>query len=529
MLDGDGKFKRELKLCEEFESLQGAFQRGCVEGRSNLLESVRFDLRYWCTGMIGTNIGMIKPTVLILACHGTDGTPNEAAGEVGLGWPGMFISNLGSGFVDDDTLLRNILSSNQEVAPEKRIRLLVLNACESAALAEKFHRGLPEQLLKGIDFVIGHGIDVKDAYAHGFSAELFTNLGRGFSLKTSFSNAQNQSAQRHKLGYQLFGHQLDASKFFLTPGTVASVAEPIKRVLYGVIKADVRAFQPRVAALRKLREWLEGGATPEGDATPMRMLVHALGGFGKTTLAKMFAAQMSTQGLRDVVLFLTLSDGSCVEEYVKVAKTLGAAEGVEKLNEKDLRAHVHGLLASAEWKGKWLVVLDDLPNPRDKSAKWIVEEFPFDSGNTLVTSRWPDWGEEGSSRYWAGLELDGMTLEEACLWVVARVGEGTDVPRRWAGDQEGVRKLVQNLGLLPLAIEQAAAYANQYDTMSPARYLEEQVRLASVLILEYCTQDRFRIKLRVLSIAPRKESQKGGLEAGAQFFRRLRAALLLPS
>jgi hypothetical protein len=47
----------------------------------------------------------------------------------------------------------------------------------------------------------------------------------------------------------------------------------------------------------------------------------------------------------------------------------------------------------------------------------------------------------------------------------------------WAGEEAGVLELVRKLGCLPLAIEQAAAFAREYkDSMeTPAQYLAEQV------------------------------------------------------
>ena len=201
------EFQDELLLSEEFEILQEAFVKGCREKRSDVVESVQFDLRFWRTGMLGKKIGRIKPTIMVLACHGEDASGKDGAG--------LYISNLGSGFVDDDTLLRNILSSNQEVDPEKRIRLLVINACKSADLAKKFHLGgdFAGQHLKGIEFVIGHGISVEETAVHGFSEALFSNLGHGKSLHKTFFNAENASrltthpgnaSSRLVEGYQLF-------------------------------------------------------------------------------------------------------------------------------------------------------------------------------------------------------------------------------------------------------------------------------------------------------------------------------------
>jgi hypothetical protein len=164
-----------------------------------------------------------------------------------------------------------------------------------------------------------------------------------------------------------------------------------------------------------------------------------------------------------------------MDEYLELAKLLGGAGGataaqkLQGLSAEALRKHVHGLLGSAEWEGKWLVVLDDLPDPEDADAEWVAREFPFGSGTTLVTSRSPEWREEGGAGLWASLTLQGMTEGEASAWVLRRVPA-------WAAEQEGVLELVRKLGCLPLAVEQAAAFSRQYSIETPALYMAEQVR-----------------------------------------------------
>ncbi|KAJ1488191.1 hypothetical protein T484DRAFT_1783923 [Baffinella frigidus] len=240
-----------------------------------------------------------------------------------------------------------------------------------------------------------------------------------------------------------------------------------------VSKADLAASQVREEAMGRLRWWVESDAAE----APGRMLVCGVGGAGKSTLARMFAARAAAEGLREAVLFLTMSDGNRSDEYLELAKILEGGANVQdlqKMSEEKLRAHVHGLLESEEWEGRWLVVLDDLPDPGDEGASWVARDFPFGSGKTLVTSRSQGWIAEGGAGLWEKLALEGMSEGEACAWVRRRV-------EAWAGDEAGVLELVRKLGCFPLAIEQAAAFAREYSIETPALYLAEQAKGSSKL------------------------------------------------
>lgn len=60
-----------------------------------------------------------------------------------------------------------------------------------------------------------------------------------------------------------------------------------------------------------------------------------------------------------------------------------------------------------------------------------------------------------------------MSEEEASAWVRRRV-------RQWREDARGVLAFVRKLGCLPLAVEQACAFAVTYSIETPAAYLAEQ-------------------------------------------------------
>ena len=109
---------------------------------------------------------------------------------------------------------------------------------------------------------------------------------------------------------------------------------------------------------------------------------------------------------------------------------------------------VHGALAGA---AGWLLVFDNAPGPEAVAA--LVP--PVGDGRVLITSRnalWPP-GQ--------GLEVPVLDLEAAAGFLAARTGDA---------DRQAAAGLAEAVGGLPLALEQAAAYA-QATGNSLAAYL----------------------------------------------------------
>ena len=131
------------------------------------------------------------------------------------------------------------------------------------------------------------------------------------------------------------------------------------------------------------------------------------------------------------------------------------------------------MLRSADFDGKWLCVLDDLPPPfaqamEEAGLDWLIGDFPWAHGRAIITTRAAEWAENadlpGAARQ--GLQVGSFAGDEAVELVLERVA-------RWADQHEGVRELVQYLHGFPLAVAQAAGYARAHKTLTPGEYLRE--------------------------------------------------------
>ncbi|HEV3292431.1 MAG TPA: tetratricopeptide repeat protein [Streptosporangiaceae bacterium] len=170
----------------------------------------------------------------------------------------------------------------------------------------------------------------------------------------------------------------------------------------------------------------------DGDGSEPRVVaLHGLAGAGKTSVALAYAHTHRAEA--GITWQLAAEDPAVlVAAFTELATALGAREGAG-----DPVAAVHGALAGA---AGWLLVFDNAPGPE------AVQAFvpPMGGGRVLITSRnalWPP-GQ--------GLEVPVLDLEAAAGFLATRTGDT---------DRQAAVGLAGAVGGLPLALEQAAAYA----------------------------------------------------------------------
>ncbi|HEV2778996.1 MAG TPA: FxSxx-COOH system tetratricopeptide repeat protein [Actinophytocola sp.] len=166
--------------------------------------------------------------------------------------------------------------------------------------------------------------------------------------------------------------------------------------------------------------------------------LHGLGGIGKSQVAVEFAYRHQFD--YELVWWIQADDEPSIRRsLVSLARRLGQAES-EDVDETVDR--VLDALRLGNPHENWLLIYDNAPEPAT-----VQRYLPSGPGHVLVTSR---------SRSWAGLpnamEIDVFTPEES----VALLRE------RWSGlTDESALALAEQLGHLPLALEQAVAVHEQ--------------------------------------------------------------------
>ena len=164
-------------------------------------------------------------------------------------------------------------------------------------------------------------------------------------------------------------------------------------------------------------------------------VVCGLGGVGKTQLAIAYAYRYLEA--YEVVWWIRAEDqASLAADYAALADALQLPERHET-QQPALIAAVRAWLSTAD---NWLLVFDNATRFEDVAAYLPTHG----SGDILITSRNPVWRRTGTV-----FTLDTFPLDVATDFLLARTGQS---------DRAAARAVAEELGGLPLALEQASAY-----------------------------------------------------------------------
>jgi tetratricopeptide (TPR) repeat protein len=253
-------------------------------------------------------------------------------------------------------------------------------------------------------------------------------------------------------------NQVRARDINIVRGDIIHLApEPAPRALppeprAGIPPDPIEHFTGREPDLAELHQQLQ---------QRRRVVLHGLGGVGKTQLA-----------LRYLDLHRTDYPAGCFWLRADQASTLigdlaSLAWRIKPpLPEREEVGQERQLEAVLRWlreHDRWLLVLDNLDQPVEEAMRhWLPPGLP---GHLIVTSRSP----QGTTR----LDLQPLPLEVATSFLLERTGQD---------DVAAAHLIVEALGGLPLALEQAAAYLIENDWRSLADYADQlRTRMADLL------------------------------------------------
>ncbi len=183
-----------------------------------------------------------------------------------------------------------------------------------------------------------------------------------------------------------------------------------------------------------------------------RAALCGLGGVGKTQSALAYALRHRADYPDGVFWVNAETTAHLTNGFLEIAKTLGLTAAASN----DVDQVVRAVLGWFDGTGNWLVIFDNVDDRREL-ASFLPQRG---EGHVLLTSRESVFGELGIAR---ALEVVDLGDAESLQFLLERAG------RDEADQQERATaaELAGELGNLPLALEQAAAYILETNAAFP--------------------------------------------------------------
>lgn len=163
--------------------------------------------------------------------------------------------------------------------------------------------------------------------------------------------------------------------------------------------------------------------------------IHGMGGVGKTQLAAEYAYDHA--GDYQVVWWIKSEEPAALaSDYAALADPLN----LPQKQERDQRVIVAAVTDWLNHNGGWLLIFDNARRKEDLRG-WLPQNR---AGHVVITSRDPNWGGVAKP-----LEVEVLTREDAIEFLLQRTGQN---------DEAAAWPLAEELGDLPLALEQAGAF-----------------------------------------------------------------------
>ncbi|MER8073584.1 tetratricopeptide repeat protein [Streptomyces sp. NPDC094034] len=291
-------------------------------------------------------------------------------------------------------------------------------------------------------------------------------------------------------------------------------SRPSWPIRLGSVPVLASAFQARSAVRDRINRARDGHAT-----VVLAQVLSGGGGVGKTQLAAAYAHRALVDGI-DLVVWVDASD---IEQVL--ARYAHAAHAVEAASERLLGRSAEsdaGLFLQwlATTRRSWLIVLDDLTDPKAMQAWWPPSSV-FGSGRVVATTRRHDAMLSGGGR--AVVDIDTYSTQEAEAYLQERL---SSAHADHLLDAQAA-PLAETLGFLPLALSHAAAFMVNEDVPCAEylrRFNNSAARLDDLLPREADTEGYGRqvAAALLLSLDVAQASEPAGLAVPVM---RLAAAL----
>ncbi len=196
--------------------------------------------------------------------------------------------------------------------------------------------------------------------------------------------------------------------------------------------------------------------------------ISGLGGIGKTQTAIEYAYRHRQEYA--VVHWVRAENRQALEgDMLALAELLHLPEKDEQNQEKVLKAVKHWLRTHSHW----LLILDNI-----EDVSLVDEVLPADCpGHVLLTTR-----DQSTGAFAQRVDLEQMEPEEGALFLLHRIKLlRPDAPLQASSHAEQAIQIVQLLGGLPLAIDQAGAYIEE-TACSLSDYLDHYQHQRSILL-----------------------------------------------
>lgn len=222
---------------------------------------------------------------------------------------------------------------------------------------------------------------------------------------------------------------------------------------------DVRYDRnPFFTGRKELFEEIRRKLHDEKQGYKHRIALYGLGGIGKTQISLEYCYRYEDE--YDYIFWLSADNQTrLLSSFRKVANLL--TEHGENISDGTADDIGNSVLRKLEGKKKWLLVYDNLDDIR--IADGYLPHIQTSAGHVLITTR----NKNCDGIPAEGVEINLLNEEDSISMLLQRAGLANDEREQVKVE---ARKIVEALGYLPLAIEQAASYIKR--TQNIFEYLE---------------------------------------------------------